>query len=229
MIRTPILLSLSFCATAGYAAAQPVAPTTGLRAEAVLGYDSLHTSGAAGNGRSLAYALRAGYDVPVRANLTIGLEGEIGGSSSETERTDLVLSGLPLLSPSISPFPLPLPTFRPIVTTSTLGRSVAGGARVTWWAGQRIGLYVAGAYVNQRVETCVQSNGAPCSASIPPGPSLISLAPTFQATNRAGWRAGGGAQVLISRYWYGLVEYRHTWVEGGILSHQAVAGLGLRF
>ncbi|MET0249416.1 MAG: porin family protein, partial [Sphingobium sp.] len=67
------------------ALAQDYAPFTGLRAEAIVGYDKLDTNnGIIGNPDGLLYGAALGYDIQA-GNIVLGIEGEITDSTGKAD------------------------------------------------------------------------------------------------------------------------------------------------
>lgn len=67
------------------ALAQDYAPFTGLRAEAIVGYDKLDTNdGIIGNPDGLLYGAALGYDIQA-GNVVLGIEGEVTESTGKAD------------------------------------------------------------------------------------------------------------------------------------------------
>lgn len=101
------------------------------------------------------------------------------------------------------------------------GRDLYVGGRVGFAVGPRTLIYAKGGYTNARINTRY-TNGA---------------ATTDVSEDADGWRAGAGAEVLLSKNIYAKAEYRYSnysSINGSNANidldrHQVVAGLGVRF
>jgi len=91
-MRSLLLAPLALLAVP--AAAQEAAPFTGLRAEALLGYDAVQDGGDQDSSSSngVLYGVAAGYDVPL-GSLVVGAEAEFSGSTTDTRTGDVLVAG----------------------------------------------------------------------------------------------------------------------------------------
>lgn len=86
-MKTVISAAIAAAALAASAPAmaQDYAPFTGLRAEAIVGYDKLDTNGGViGNPDGLLYGAALGYDIQA-GNIVLGIEGEITDSTGKAD------------------------------------------------------------------------------------------------------------------------------------------------
>jgi len=97
-MRLTFALPLLCLAAAAPAAAQQAAPETapfsGLHAEGLIGYDAVRDGGDQSSSSSdgIVYGFAVGYDVPV-SRILLGVEAEIGGSTTDTRTDDLIVAG----------------------------------------------------------------------------------------------------------------------------------------
>lgn len=138
-MRKLVLAALAASALATPAFAQDeVAPFTGFRAEALVGYDSASdgTDGDAGSSDGVTYGGAIGYDFQI-GGAVIGAEAELTGSSVDTRADSLLVAG-----------------DRLVVDT---GRDIYAGARIGVAITPTTLLYAKGGYTNARVETTYET------------------------------------------------------------------------
>lgn len=231
MYKAIMLASAVYGATAH---AEGARPPSGMRIEIVAGRDSARIGKGLLNHDGAIAGLRAGYDVPLARNLTLGVEGELSNVTTEATSSEIIPAHLSGNTHSLPSFVATYVTY----TTTSLGRTVAAGGRLTWWPAERLGLYLGGAYANQKVETCLRDDhfngvyaGCYYLAPVPgyPDNSVISGHSGTSTRYHRGYRLAAGAQLTIGQHWFGSVEYRYTRLLGGLRSHQSAAALGLRF
>ena len=124
MKKTVILAALAAATSATPALAQDASAIAGPRLEAVAGYDRINTDGEKDGGA--LFGLGVGYDVPLGAALSVGVDGEASISSAKDE-------------------------FLPGETIKA-GRDLYAGGRVTMAVSPGANLYVKGGYTNAKVK-----------------------------------------------------------------------------
>ena len=130
-----LLLAALFAATAATPAlAQDAAPFTGLRAEGVVGYDSISDGSdqdsASSNG--ILYGGQLGYDFQA-GRAIVGVEGEVTGSTTDTRADSLLAAG--------DRFQL------------DAGRDLYAGARVGVAVSPQAMIYAKGGYTNAQLNS----------------------------------------------------------------------------
>jgi outer membrane immunogenic protein len=106
------------------------APFTGVRVEALAGYD--HISGGDGNAKDgVVYGGAVGYDAQV-GGVVLGVEGEITGSSAKIRANDLLTAGDRL--------------------RVSAGRDLYAGARLGYVISPQAMIYAKAGYTNARLE-----------------------------------------------------------------------------
>lgn len=138
-MRKLVLAALAASALASPAFAQDeVAPFTGLRAEGVVGYDTMSdgTDSDAGSSDGVTYGGAIGYDVQL-GGAVIGAEAELTGSSVDTRADSLLTAGDRL--------------------RVDMGRDIYLGARAGVAITPTTLLYAKGGYTNARVDTVYET------------------------------------------------------------------------
>lgn len=135
-----LLLAALFAATAPTPAlAQDAAPFTGLRAEGVVGYDSISDGSdqdsASSNG--ILYGGQLGYDFQA-GRAIVGVEGEVTGSTTDTRADSMLAAG--------DRFQL------------DAGRDLYAGARVGVAVSPQAMIYAKGGYTNAKLDV-IASDG----------------------------------------------------------------------
>lgn len=197
-------------------------PFTGVRIEALAGYDMLRSgdednqeAGESGRGDSIdgvAYGIGLGYDFDL-GGVVAGIEGEVGDSTGKQEDRNSfdgvdVAAGL------------------------SVGRDLYVGGRIGFKAGPATLIYAKGGYTNTAVKTFLEVGGD-----------------RFDADAKVdGFRLGAGVEQLFGPNAYGKLEYRYSSYsklkpgedfEGGtdedlqgdvdLDRHQVVVAFGFRF
>ena len=217
---TLLLLAGSMFATATPAMAQDESPFTGLRVEALAGYDITQAGSDVDNEVNedddqsidgFTYGAAVGYDFNA-GGVVLGVEAELTDSTAETEFTDGDFEGFGLGSVEG-------------------GRDIYVGARVGFLLSDTTMLYAKGGYTNARYNVNSSFDGEEYRAKI----------------DTDGFRLGAGAEVAFGENVYGKLEYRYSNYSeaeldfegetvpdsdlGGIDldRHQVMAGVGFRF
>ena len=112
---------------------------SGFRLEALLGWDRSEF-GDIGGASGFAYGAGIGYDFAVAETISLGVDAEIMGATTDAEGTQLV-GGNPITA-RVSP-----------------GRDIFLGARLTGKVADRVAVYARGGYVNGRAEASVSAPG----------------------------------------------------------------------
>ncbi|QWC55879.1 outer membrane beta-barrel protein [Erythrobacter sp. 3-20A1M] len=217
----PLFAAVAVAAVASPAAAQSVgdAPFTGLRVEALAGYDQLRAGSSVDDdvnvdndqsAEGVTYGGAVGYDVDLGA-VVVGAEAELMGSSADTDYDNGDFEGFGYGNVSA-------------------GRDIYLGARVGAKVGPQALIYAKGGYTNAKLN--VRSNDGTA---------------TFDDNYKLdGYRLGAGVEYAFNPRMYAKLEYRYSNYSdakvdfGGSLPdsdrfdvdtdrHQVVAGVGVRF
>lgn len=213
-----VLASVSAVALAAPAAAQDASPFTGLRIEALAGYDVVRPGSTTDidnnedvdqtiNG--IAYGVGAGFDFAAGGAI-IGLEGEwmMSEASSEYDTTGFSTVG---------------------IRNIEAGRDLYLGARVGMAIAPTTLLYIKGGYTNASMNVLATNN----------------ITDTENNLSLDGWRAGAGIEQSINDNLFVKAEYRYSQYQEGELEapsgyetsrfgvdldrHQIMVGVGARF
>lgn len=214
-----LLGSAAMAAIALPAAAQDEGSFTGLRAEALVGYDSTRpgSSQDIDNAEDLdqsiddvAWGGRLGYDFQVGNSLVVGVEGEWLESEASTEydTTGFTTFGVGNLS---------------------AGRDLYVGARVGAPLTERTLVYAMGGYTNAQFDLLATDNTTDINSDV----------------DLDGWRVGAGVEQQLTPNVFLRGEYRYSNYERGeaeapsglesdrfdidVDRHQVMLGLGYRF
>lgn len=217
-MRKYILAALVAGTAAAPAFAQPAAPFTGPRVEALLGYDSLRSGDRDDDGvdsnenegdetvDGVGFGVGAGYDFQA-GGVVLGVEGEFMESTGEQESDESIDA--------------------PFRTKVETGRDLYVGARVGVLATPATLVYAKGGYTNVSIEADFEGEDDRFEFD----------------TNADGFRLGAGVEQKFGANAYGKVEYRYSKYsnlefnqEGtdferdiDLDRHQVVAGIGFRF
>jgi outer membrane immunogenic protein len=112
---------------------------SGFRLEALLGWDNVRIENL-GNTSGFAYGAGIGYDFAVGETISVGVDAEIMGATTDAEATELVGG-------------------TPITARVSTGRDIFLGARMTGKVADRFAVYARGGYVNGRAEATVSGAG----------------------------------------------------------------------
>lgn len=225
------LLASGAVIVGGPAHAQELSPFTGLRVEALVGYDKLR------NGSDVdiddedddidesidgfLYGIGAGYDFDL-GSVVVGIEGELTDSTGN-EDADQALNA-------------------PFGYRASVGRDLYVGARIGMQATPRTLVYLKGGYTNTKVDAAIDD--------FDDDDDVDFTADTDQTVD--GYRIGAGVEHLLEPGMLGFgsstyvkLEYRYSnysdlnfdddFLPGGdpvdidLDRHQVVAGLGIRF
>lgn len=225
------LLASGAVIVGGPAHAQELSPFTGLRVEALVGYDKLR------NGSDVdiddedddidesidgfLYGIGAGYDFDL-GSVVVGIEGELTDSTGN-EDADQALNA-------------------PFAYRASVGRDLYIGARVGMQATPRTLVYLKGGYTNTKIDAAIDD--------FDDDDDVDFTADTDQTVD--GYRIGAGVEHLLEPGLLGFgsstyvkLEYRYSnysdlnfdddfLPEGNPVDidldrHQVVAGLGVRF
>jgi outer membrane immunogenic protein len=197
-------------------------PFTGLRVEALGGYDSLRSGEAEDDGvesgddegdetiDGVGYGVGVGFDFDL-GGVVLGVEGELSSSTGEQEASETI-DDIQYLG------------------RIKTGRDFYVGARLGFAVTPQTLIYAKGGYTNAAVEVGFESDDE-----------------IFQEdTSLDGWRLGGGIEQVFGRNLFAKVEYRYSnysslrfdeELTGGeefnvdvdLDRHQVMAGIGIRF
>ena len=112
---------------------------SGFRLEALLGWDRAEF-GDLGGASGFAYGAGIGYDFAVAETISLGLDAEIMGATTDVEGTENVLG-------------------TPVAIRGNTGRDIFLGGRITGKVADRFALYARGGYVNGRLEATASVPG----------------------------------------------------------------------
>lgn len=213
-----VLASVSVVALAAPAAAQDASPFTGLRVEALAGYDVVRpgsTTDIDNNDdvdqtiNGIAYGVGAGYDIDLGGAI-IGVEGEwtMSEASSEYDTTGFSTVG---------------------IRNIEAGRDLYLGVRVGMAVTPTTLLYAKGGYTNASMNILATDNTTDIETNL----------------SLDGWRAGAGIEQAITENIFLTGEYRYSQYQEGELEspsgyetnrfavdldrHQFMLGVGARF
>ena len=185
-MRKYLVAALLAGSAATPALAQDASPFTGLRVEAIGGYDVLKSGESDDDGvdtssndgdeslEGISYGVGAGFDFDL-GGIVAGVEAEYAESSGEQE-SDETLDGV---------------NFTTGVET---GRDIYVGARLGFRAAPTTLLYVKGGYTNTSIEANYETTSDRFELD----------------TNADGWRLGAGVEQLFGPNAYGKIEYRYS-------------------
>ena len=215
----------------GPAHAQELSPFTGLRVEALVGYDKLRNGSDVDIDEEgddidesidgVLYGIGAGFDFDL-GSVVVGVEGEFTDSTGN-EDADQALNA-------------------PFAYRASVGRDLYIGARVGMQATPRTLVYLKGGYTNTKVDAAIDDTDDDDDVDF--------TADTDQTVD--GYRIGAGVEHLLEPGMLGFgsstyvkLEYRYsnysdlnfdddflpegTPVDIDLDRHQVVAGLGVRF
>ncbi|NJR77582.1 outer membrane protein [Sphingomonas corticis] len=186
------------------AAAQEIAPFTGARVEALVGYDNLQDGGdGESDGRDgVSYGALVGYDFQV-GGLVIGAEGEATDSSVRVRSRENFVAGDSLRLDA--------------------GRDLYVGGRVGYAISPLAMIYAKGGYTNARIESRYSTTSGNVTTTVTDKSDLDGY--------RVG--AGLEYNITPSAYVKGEYRYSHYGDLDGIDidldRHQLMAGVGIRF
>lgn len=208
------------------AAAQENSPFTGLRVEALTGYDISRAGSSVDNDlndeddqsiEGLLVGVGAGYDFAV-SGFVVGVEGELSTSHADTMIEDGDLENLGFGA------------------NLEAGRDLYAGARIGKIIGTNGLIYIKGGYTNARYNFDVTDGVSTVEADL----------------DLDGWRVGAGAEYAVSRNTFIKLEYRYSNYNEGEFDfndddffdedtgegdrfdadldrHQVAVGVGIRF
>lgn len=186
---------------AGIAAAVFAVPATaGAQAFVQLetGFESVSQGGEAEHG--LGYGVTAGYDVPLKGGLFIGVQGTVADST-----TDACTTITPIYARASNE-----------VVCSETGRDLSALVRLGARVGAKNKLYVLGGYTNARIRTTYSYDYEDSES-------------TRYASNGDGLRLGAGFERELTSRFFAKAEYRYSNYEQGVSRHNALVALGAKF
>ena len=216
-----ILATVSAGAMATPALAQDANPFTGLRGEAIVGYDISEAGSSVDNEVNeqndqsidgLTYGAGIGFDMAASENLVVGIEGEYLDSTAKTEFTGADFENIG------------------IGGRLDAGRDLYAGARVGYRVAPNTLAYVKGGYTNARYNVLARDLETELRRNI----------------DVDGFRVGAGVEQAINENMFAKVEYRYSNYSEGEIDfrddiedserfdvdldrHQIMAGVGVRF
>ena len=209
MRKFVLVTALAASAAAIPAAAQEIAPFTGARVEALVGYDNLKDGGDGdSDGRDgVSYGALVGYDFQTSSNLVLGVEGEVTDSSVRARSSNNFVVGDSLRLDA--------------------GRDLYAGGRIGYAISPVAMIYAKGGYTNARIETRYSTTTTTGGTS---------TTTTFRdKEDLGGYRLGAGLEYNISPSAFVKGEYRYSHygklddVDIDLDRHQLMAGVGFRF
>ena len=200
-MRKLILVAALFAgaaATPAYAQDDAAIPPGQLHVYGLAGLDILDEEDA--NVHGIAYAIGAGYDFSVGNEVTLGIEGEVGGATTDKCVTPIVAAADSLC----------IQAGRDLYVGGRVGIRISGRSNSIFFLG--------GGYTNAQADVIYD-------AGLPGTTGDVDSSDNFD-----GFRLKAGAEIGLGPNLFARGEYRFSsYDDGDLRRHQVLGGLGFRF